>query len=785
MRCSRCPGLTERSGTAVRVLVTGVALAALGTVAMPAGAGETAELGGITVIGITPGTGAMLPVNLLPYSVQGVSGEEFDRAQALDASDYLNRHLAGVSLNSAQSNPLQPDLQFRGFTGTPLLGGSEGISVYVDGVRVNELFGDSVNWDLIPEEAMSSLTLLSGSNPIFGLNTLGGAIQIRTKNGFDAPGTSAQAYAGSFRRREYTLQSGGNNGGWGYFLLANHFQEKGWRYASDSRATSLMGTLSRRTDHLTLDLHLAHARTNLVGNGSQAVQLLQDAPDSVFTAPDQTRNDFDGAWGEASWQLAPHSKIAGTVFFRSVRTRSYNGDGTSFEACDEDPGILCDGDAPVLDQNGQPVGSAYDAVNNQSRRRQRSVGGTWQWILSAPLGARANQFVAGLDYLHGRVDFDSGVEASFLVPYAPDPLHTYVTQPDTGVLIPAATLAVHVNDQSVGAYLTDTLSITERFALTASIRYNHTRTELADLTGLNPDLDGRHSFHRANPALGFTLQMNPAVNLYAGYSESTRAPTPVELTCASPDAPCRLPNQFLADPELKQVVAKSVEAGLRGSVHLDARDHLDWHLGLFHTVNVDDLLFQSTGGAQSNQGYYANVGRTRRQGIEASLRGAMLAGRLQWHLNYTHLDATFRTPFLENSVNHPDADPQTGLIAVARGNRIPSLPRHSFKAGFDVRLPAAVTVGADASYQGSQYLRGDEANRLSPIGGFAVFNIRAAWRPIPHLSLFARADNIFDRRYANFGVLGNGAELFGQLTDPRFLGPGAPRAGWAGFEWEL
>jgi outer membrane receptor protein involved in Fe transport len=48
------------------------------------------------------------------------------------------------------------------------------------------------------------------------------------------------------------------------------------------------------------------------------------------------------------------------------------------------------------------------------------------------------------------------------------------------------------------------------------------------------------------------------------------------------------------------------------------------------------------------------------------------------------------------------------------------------------------------------------------------------------LSLFAHVDNIFNRHYDTFGVLGEPGEVFADQTDPRFLGPAAPRGGWVG-----
>jgi YVTN family beta-propeller protein len=155
----------------------------------------------VEVIGITPIPGLGMPLRDVPSAVQSFSDETLRRRQALDATEYMERSFAGVSTNAAQANPLQPDVNFRGFTASHLLGVPQGLSVFVDGVRVNEAFGDVVNWDLIPRNAISSANLISGSNPVFGLNTLGGALSVLTKSGFSYPGYSARVLGGSFGRK--------------------------------------------------------------------------------------------------------------------------------------------------------------------------------------------------------------------------------------------------------------------------------------------------------------------------------------------------------------------------------------------------------------------------------------------------------------------------------------------------------------------------------------------------------------------------------------------------------
>lgn len=746
---------------------------------------NTIELSTVKVIAITPQQGAELPETLIPYNVQSTTSGDLDRAQTLSVADYMNRNMTGVSINAAANNPLQPNLQFRGFTASPLLGGSEGISVYLDGVRVNEVFGDSVNWDLIPEELISSLWMISGANPIYGLNTLGGAIEIRSKNGFTDPGMHAEVSGGSFGRSESTLQGGANNGTWGYYLMVNHFEETGWRDYSNSNATNFLATLSWRGSYATFDLHLAHAETKLNGNGASPIQALLIRPQSVFTAPDRTENFYSLINAQGSYKFDDASSLSATLFKRQVNTRSYNGDASDFSQCDDDAETLCNDDgSPVIDQYGNRVATTYDAINNIGIRRQLSYGGSLQWVFKAPLLGMRNQFAAGLDYDHGRVEYSALLEMANLIVLPNLPLSS-ITSANSGIYVPDDALDVYSYSVNAGAYATDTLSLTDRVALTVSARYNHTHTVIEDLSGTNSDLDGEHRFQRLNPAVGMTYQWTPALNFYTGYSESTRAPTAVELTCSSPDAPCKLPNEFVADPPLKQVVVKNWEAGLRGTLDAGLLGNAHWKFGIFRATNVDDIQFQSTGGAQSNEGFFANIGDTRRQGVEASLAGKLFDNRLDWYANYSWLDARFLTPFTESSVHNPFADPDTGLIEVNRGDRIPGLPQNTFKLGADYALTQAFTLGGDILYNSAQFLRGDEANKLAPIGGFALINLRGTYRFNPHCTIYARVQNVFDRRYADFGLVGSGANVLPQFTDPRLLSPGAPRAGWIGVSVDL
>src|ERR1700685_1133211 len=242
--------------------------------AAPSNPSASQELPQVVVIGTTPLPGLGVPLNEVPANVQTGDSKDMQRQQALNIADYLNNSFSGVNASDSAGNPYQVDIYYHGFTASPLLGTPEGLSVYVDGVRVNESFGDTVNWDLIPQSAISTVTLMSGSNPVFGLNTLGGALSVHTKSGHDNPGTEFEAYGGSFGRRVVQGETGGEFGDFDYFLTGNYFDETGWRDNSPSRVYQGFGKVGWQNDKTDIDLSYSYADTRLFGNGAAPLSLL-------------------------------------------------------------------------------------------------------------------------------------------------------------------------------------------------------------------------------------------------------------------------------------------------------------------------------------------------------------------------------------------------------------------------------------------------------------------------------------------------------------------------------
>jgi iron complex outermembrane recepter protein len=340
------------------------------------------------------------------------------------------------------------------------------------------------------------------------------------------------------------------------------------------------------------------------------------------------------------------------------------------------------------------------------------------------------------------------------------------------------------------------MDLSAQWTLTAAARLNRADVRISDLSGQQPELNGEHRFQSWRPAVGLSFNPDPkvaALTVYANVSQGMRAPTAMELTCADPETPCRLPNSFLSDPPLKPVLSTTIEAGARGK--LDANSH--WNAAVFRTNLRDDLQFVSSAGAALNAGYFRNVGGTRRQGLElggGTRLGAVRPMTLVAH--YSFIDATFQSGFEASSISNSQAD-ANGAITVRSGNQIPGIPRHSLKLRADwAFVPGAPNWRVVGQWQGASgvFARGDESNQDSNgrVPGYGVFNLQLHGELATGWQFFARVDNIFNRRYANFGVLGQnvftgpGRGFDGENPrNEQFRGYGMPRGFWLGVQWSF
>ncbi|MFN3920100.1 MAG: TonB-dependent receptor [Methylohalobius sp.] len=767
----------------MREVMAGISILAL--LAGPVLGESAVELEKIEVVEETP-LGGGIPAAKIPAPIQTATGEDLEKTQSFSISDYLQNYLGSVTVNDAQNNPFQPDVQYRGFTASPLLGLPQGLTVYFNSVRFNEPFGDVVNWDLIPQGAIERLELHPGSDPLYGLNTLGGSIVVRSKTGFSFPRHQVEGYAGSFGRHSEALSSGWNNGRLGYFLHLRHFEEEGWRDFSPSQVRQAFGVLSLREKSGELNLTLSGNDNDLTGNGAVPIQLFRQEQRAIFTHPDETSNRMFFSNLDGNFWLNDKIQLSGNAYYRFNRIRTFNGDDTGFVRCPppaED--LMCDEEGETLeDVFGEEIlaSEAVDsATNNISQTRQRGYGTSAQTAFSYDLFGLENRLVVGFSFDQAQIRFNFDTELARLT-------ESRGTE-GSGILVEEPRVRLDSEVTHFGGFFLEQLTPLENLNLSVSGRFNATHIDLKDKFGT--ELSGKHVFNRFNPAAGIAYQMLPELGVYGRYSASSRAPTPVELTCADPEAPCKLPNAFLSDPPLNQVVARSWEAGLRGifdriSLGKALSTRFQWHAGFFLTKNHDDILFISAGNLTS-EGFFSNVGKTRRQGLEANLAGELtnqVSGiwfnKLRYGFYYTFLEATFRTPFLAPSPNNPFAD-SAGNIAVRRGDRIPGLPEHIFKFNLDMDVLPPLTLSLAGIYNSDRFFRGDEANLSDPVPGFWVFNLRGEYRFNRYVQLFIRVDNLFDKRYQTFGLFGEAERVLGdEFDDSRFVGPGAPRGIWGG-----
>ncbi|CAG0958144.1 Ferric-pseudobactin BN7/BN8 receptor [Methylophilaceae bacterium] len=275
-------------------------------------------------IGPLPGLG--LTKDQIPGNVQSITAQEIKDSHSLSLTDLMNRKLQSVTVNDYQGNPFQMDVQYRGFSAGPQIGTPQGLSVFFDGIRVNEPFGDVVNWDMIPMNALSSVDVFPGSNPIFGLNTLGGAFTMKTKDGFNDVGLDAEILTGSYGRKYLQAEAGWNNGVIGLFGAGNFFMEDGWRDNSPSKVNQFFGKASYRGDRLDINLSALLVGTDLVGNGVVPTNFYEQDRNSVFTSPDTTRNRLSQFQLSGNYFVNDNFSVTGQIYRRNSRRNQRNAD---------------------------------------------------------------------------------------------------------------------------------------------------------------------------------------------------------------------------------------------------------------------------------------------------------------------------------------------------------------------------------------------------------------------------------------------------------------------------
>jgi outer membrane receptor protein involved in Fe transport len=731
----------------------------------------------------TSDSAAMVEADKVPASVNVVDRGEITRTDSLNITTALEQRVPGISINEVAGNPFQPDIQFRGFVASPVAGTPQGLAVYQNGVRVNEAFGDTVNWDLIPTTAVRSIDVVT-NNPAFGLNALGGAVVVQMKDGFSYQGAELNTMGGSFGRVQGSAQWGKQIDNYAVYGALEGLHDNGFRNFSASDIRRFYGDVGYRNDVSEFHLNLGVASNRFGAAATVPVELLQNYWGATYTTPQTSANKVGYFNLTGKVEATPTWTIEGAANLRIFQQKTQDGNPTGTQPCDADAGLLCfnSDSVPANGLNGAQLANPFPAgavlgENDRTTTKSTTAGMQLSATNTDQLFGHDNRFTIGGSFSSSVTNFTASAELGTIGSnYVVSGSGIFLGQ--SGDPVSIGPVSLRTVNQYTGIYAVDTFDVTKAFSITAGGRFNDARIKLEDQIGT--ELNGYNVYNRFNPMLGGTYKITPELTAYAGYSEANRAPTPLELGCADPARPCVVAAFLVSDPPLKQVVSHTVEAGLRGTKELNIGT-LSWKIGGFRATNNDDILAIPSPGLQGF-GYFQNVGSTRRQGIEAEVN--VKSPTLLLYASYAFVDARFLDA-LQVGSNSPFAD-ENGNVQILPGNQVPAVPRHRVKAGFDYAITDAVKIGADATFVSSQYFVGDESNQAPKLTSYAFANVHASYQINKTFQIYGRIDNVFDNRFATYGTFfdtgdvpnfTNGGAPF---TDPRSVSPARPRAFYAG-----
>ncbi len=649
------------------------------------------ELPTVEVVGVTPVLGTNLPLNQVPSNVQTVTAPQLENYHPWSLPEALQNNLGSVSLSDTEGNAFETDLDFHGYTASPVLGTPQGLAIYQNGTRINEPFGDVVYWDFVPLFAIEKLQLIPGSNPVFGLNALGGAVTLQMKNGFDFQGFSTDLSAGSFDRQQGIAQFGIEKDGVAFYTGLMGANDGGWRYYSASQVFQSYSDLEVRKGSLDLGASFTFANNYLTANGATPEEMLDLNRRAAVAIPDTSHDHIAFLQTRGNYDINSALSVQGTAYFRKSEEYVLNGEASGFGPCQQpgdNPNQLCNnpgpGEEPLRFFQDGPIPARIGGTGTIGviDTQTTGYGGSLQTTLKDTLFGLKNIAILGTSIDYGNSHFTSMTELGNLVYLAPISPPTGTTTTSDGLWVGGFpfNILIDANNRYYGVYGDDTLSLTPALSATFAARLNIADVQLIDLYGNS--LNGSDRYTHLNPSAGLAWQVNPGLNLYGNYSVSNRVPTPAELGCANPVLPCRFPLGFVSDPPLQQVVTHTIELGGRGhtvSLLAGALLTLDWSADVYGAKNENDIIYVTTG-PLLGAGYFANAGQTQRVGTDVSLKAQWR--KLDCKISYGLVKATFQSNLMFPNQFNPGANPD-GFITVRPGARLPDIPVNSAK--LDIR----------------------------------------------------------------------------------------------------
>jgi len=737
--------------------------------------------------------GGEIELRKVPGNVRSVSSAQIARSGRAEPQEALQKSVPGLVVTDTAGSSFRTQIEYRGFSAGSVTGFPQGFAVYQNGIRINEVFGDVVNFDLIPSNAINDMTIVSG-NPVYGLNAVGGGISMLMKDGFSFKGVEIDLQGGAHGRKQVSTQVGVQSeaGNVSLYFAGQKIKEDGFRDFSPVDIERMYADLGFRGSAVEAHFNLTWADSSAGVVTAAPEELLNIDWSRTFTNPQITDLNVVMPSVNVKVKATDTLTFSGLAYYRRFKSNVIDGNLLGGGTCEPPKSalFLCDEDNQfLLDPNGNQITAAavgnepFGAINNIDQKVE-SFGATTQLVEKEKLLGLGNQFLAGASYDRGNVRYRTDTQLGTIS-------DLFVVS-GSGIFTDDAR-DIDSNTEYIGLYFSDTLDLTDELALTVGGRWNHATIDLTDLTGNFPGLTGSNTFEHFNPSVGATYEALPGLTLYGGYSKANRAPTPAELGCANPDNPCVIESFLTDDPPLEQVITDTWEAGLRGKMRSpDGEQNFNWSVGWFRALNSNDILFVSSN--VTGLGFFLNGGDTLRQGIEVSAK--YNNSWLSLYAGYSYVKATFETPNEFISPNNPagvpcSGDPTGTCINVTPGDNIPGIPNHRFKTGFDYSITDNWTFGADLIAASGQYHLGDESNLLPQVGGYTRVDIKSSYHLNDHVEIYGFVNNVFDRRYGLFGTLfdtqaASDASTEGiQFSNPRSITPAQPVSAYGGVKMKF
>jgi iron complex outermembrane recepter protein len=617
--------------------------------------------------------------------------EKVDVAKQIAGPEAVNNallNLPGITYFDDQGARLQPELQVRGFTVSPVVGNPQGVSVFLDGVRVNEPDAQEVNFDLLPSAAIDQATLIRGSNVLFGRNSLGGTILLTTKRGTDIPEAGLTVGAGSYGQELLTTTVGGKLGGVDGFLAFNGENEVGWRDATSANTRNVFATIgyqigpSHDSGDVALDILYGHDK--IYEAGSLPLSYIQISPKINYTPGDFFSPEALDLTLRGN-ELLGGGILRATLFGRRNNYQQFNG-------------------------NVPPP-------NTSGFTHNLSGGGTVEWTRPVQIGSVPIGVTVGMEYAR---------ESSHIAL-----INVGAGEPDS------TTTDANVNQDNAGIFVQAVATITPRLTMTGGLRGDYIHIPYQD--NLDPANDGTSDYHQLSPEIGAVYQFTDDFKAYVAYKTGFRAPAPLELACANPSAPCSLPFSLGNDPPLKPVTSQDYEGGV--DYNLTARTFVD--IDAFWTNVFNDIVYASP---TLTKEYFLNAPETRRAGVEASGQMGLPAG-FRIFGSYSYVAATYQSSVLIATADSNPMPTKPGDIFP-----LSPLHRGQVGIGIGHLFGRFIVDGTFniRGYSG-QYLRGDESNQRPEVPGYTVAGLQGRLN-FDRYGLEFSIENLFNRQYYSFGI---------------------------------